>query len=47
MDKERFSEGRQSLDDISIFAIKRKRSAEPRKLPFPRIRRFFILQPKG
>jgi PAS domain S-box-containing protein len=27
MDKERFSEGRQSLDDISIFAIKRR---EPR-----------------
>jgi hypothetical protein len=24
MDKERFSEGRQSLDDISIFAIKRR-----------------------
>jgi hypothetical protein len=24
LDRERFSEGRQSLDDISIFAIKRK-----------------------
>jgi sigma-B regulation protein RsbU (phosphoserine phosphatase) len=27
MDKEKFSEGRQSLDDISIFAIKRKEKA--------------------